>query len=539
LTAAIAEMKKAPLEMPSDANSASQNIPVDRILRSPFNRKPELNEDFIANVRQYGVLQPIIVREVKIGLDRLGEIPASTPVSLGEKVYEIVAGERRWLASKKTNKATIPAIIRELTDLAVMEIQIVENDHREDYSILDRAESYANLRAKHMEAHKGEKGWTEEKCMDLIASRLNQENIKGRTVQQIIALRKLEWQVQGALRNDELEASHGYEICRRPAEEQIKLLAWIRQQTQHSQGDVPTVRRLKLEIRNMDIAADEKRRQEKLFKEGPGASAKLTFDGKTIDLAPGPLPGSVRTALLKTYPDLSTTAHFLQDGRIQLARGLTGKPFYLTVDQLQKLLNTGVLHAADPAQTSAPARDWPLQTAKPLSKKQLDNIAKANAKAEEQVQRNIQQNLKAQRDQRRNALIDRKYRALFFTALAKKAHVCSRLLTHLIPDMLFELWERDAVPPEGFAPDLLQWPAPKRGDSYDYSEVKQHANKHTRKYSGNLLSALLIFQHMALPDAERMAKYFGVDVKKLRQRAATAVKEEDAKASAGKKGAKA
>jgi ParB/RepB/Spo0J family partition protein len=469
MTAAIA------IAPPLDANSASVNIPVNRILRSPFNRQPELNEDFVANIRQYGVLQPILVRQIKIGLSRLNELPLGVKVAIGDTVYEIVAGERRWLASKKTNKASIPAVIRDLTDLEVMEIQIVENDHREDYSVMDRAESYANLRAKHMEAHKGEKGWTEEKCMALIASRLNQEHIKGRTVQQIIALKKLSMECQMALRKGEIEASHGYELCRRTVEDQGKLLLWLRQQTHHSQGDIPSVRRLKREIVEMERVAEERRRQEKLFKD--------------------PQPGTATTPV----PTVG-----------EVAAAAPGFKLLKERDLLTELDDNRKRDTA--AQTSAPT--------KPPTKAQL--------KAEEERR---QKEAKAQRDGARNARINKKYQGLFFAAFARKASINSRFLTHAIPDLVhssidgntYDEFEIDAV----FGQRSLGWPAPAGGNAYSAEEVCYLTKKHTRGFTPGLLAAVIATIHMTPAASEKLIRYFGVDPKKLRKQAADAVKEEE------------
>jgi ParB-like chromosome segregation protein Spo0J len=279
MTAAIAERPKAtttpntPLlsvspdaQPPLDANSASVNIPVNMIVRSPFNRIAQVSDEFVDNIRQNGVLQPIIVRPITMTLARLQELgPNIGGRDVKGNWYELVAGERRWLASKKANRASISAIIRELTDLQAMKIQIAENDQREDYSVLDRSEAYARLRNVYMQEHKGEKGWTEERCMDLIAVDCKNDKIKGRTVQQIIALGKLTMDCQSALRKGEIEASHGYELCRRSPEDQAELLLWLRQQTHHSQGDIPSVRRLKLEIRRMDELREAEKRSQPLF----------------------------------------------------------------------------------------------------------------------------------------------------------------------------------------------------------------------------------------------------------------------------------
>lgn len=523
-----------------------QEIPVDLIVRSETNRQPELDDDFVESIRR-GVDSPVLVRPIKATQEHVEQWRRidSPPIVIGQTIYKLVYGERRWSASKEAGKKTIPGIVRELTDTQALEIQVRENEQRQDYNAMDRAAAYAHLREQYMLDHKSEKGFTEEKCCALIAETCKNDKIKGRTVQQIIALQKLTPDCQAALRKGEMEQSHAYEFCRLSVEDQAEQLLWLRQQTHHSQGDIPSVRRLKLEIRNMEIRAEDRRRQEKLFKEGPGASAKLTFDGKTIDLAPGPLPGSVRAALCKTWPNL-TTAHFLNDGRVQLAQGLAGKPHYHTVGLIQNLLS-GKITAADlsaetstsiaPPQTSA--------TPKPLSEAQI----KKNQAA---VQKEIQQNLKAQRDSQQRAKIQEAYSELLFAALAKKGCINSRLLTHVVPNLLFEVWENE-WPIElsrrslsaarrnqwatSFGQQVLGWPAPKGGEyqpgGYSYSEVREYCTKYTRKFTPGVLAALLIA--LFADDNEQLARYFGVDHKKIRQKATAQVKQE---AAAAKKKAK-
>ncbi|MFB0972648.1 MAG: ParB/RepB/Spo0J family partition protein [Tissierellia bacterium] len=78
------------------------------------------------SISEYGVIQPIIVRKV------------------GKK-YEIVAGERRYRASKLANKDTIPAIIRELDDFEGENLSIIENIQREDLNPYDEAVAYKSI----------------------------------------------------------------------------------------------------------------------------------------------------------------------------------------------------------------------------------------------------------------------------------------------------------------------------------------------------------------------------------------------------------
>lgn len=79
------------------------------------------------SIAQHGVLQPLLVRPV------------------GTDFYQIVAGERRWRASRMAGLQEIPVVIRELTDNEVMEIALIENLQREDLSAVEEAQGYKSL----------------------------------------------------------------------------------------------------------------------------------------------------------------------------------------------------------------------------------------------------------------------------------------------------------------------------------------------------------------------------------------------------------
>ena len=102
-------------------------------------RRQHYNKDALAelaiNVKAMGVIEPIIVR-------RLAEPRSGTP-------YEIVAGERRWLASQKAGLNIIPSIVRTLDDQQVLEIQLIENLQREGLHELEEAEGYELLMQTH------------------------------------------------------------------------------------------------------------------------------------------------------------------------------------------------------------------------------------------------------------------------------------------------------------------------------------------------------------------------------------------------------
>lgn len=88
--------------------------------------KESLNE-LAASIREHGVLQPIVV--VKVG-----------------KKYQIVAGERRWRASKLAGLEKIPAIVRTLNAQNKLELSIIENAQREDLNPIELATAYAKLK---------------------------------------------------------------------------------------------------------------------------------------------------------------------------------------------------------------------------------------------------------------------------------------------------------------------------------------------------------------------------------------------------------
>lgn len=89
----------------------------------------ELGE-LAASIAQNGVMQPIIVRPIEGG---------------GEVKYEIIAGERRWRASKRVGLDSVPAIIRKMSDQQALELALVENVQREDLSALEEAAGYSQL----------------------------------------------------------------------------------------------------------------------------------------------------------------------------------------------------------------------------------------------------------------------------------------------------------------------------------------------------------------------------------------------------------
>lgn len=126
--------------MPEFVNNAIFWIEVEKIKPNPYQPRKEFDEnhlrDLADSIRQYGILQPLVVTRKE------NELPEG-----GMSVeYELIAGERRLRASKIAGLTRIPVIIQSVTDPRLkLELAIIENLQREDLNPVDRALSFARL----------------------------------------------------------------------------------------------------------------------------------------------------------------------------------------------------------------------------------------------------------------------------------------------------------------------------------------------------------------------------------------------------------
>jgi ParB family chromosome partitioning protein len=116
-------------------------IETEKITPNPFQPRKEFNEEALQSladsIRQYGVLQPLVVTRKESRRDDGG-------LSV---TYELIAGERRLRASRIAGVTAVPAVIRakEDNDLVKLELAIIENLQREDLNPIDRAQAFAQL----------------------------------------------------------------------------------------------------------------------------------------------------------------------------------------------------------------------------------------------------------------------------------------------------------------------------------------------------------------------------------------------------------
>src|SRR5260370_26593877 len=165
---------------PALAVSGSQEIALDLIDPNPYQTRGRINEEALKEladpIRSSGVTQPVVLRPTPNG------------------TFHRVHGERRWLASKRAGKATIPATVRQISNEQAMEITIIENLQREDLNPMEHARAFERLSR--------EFGLTQEQ----IASRTGKDRA---SIANFIRLLKLPEALQEALESGLLSFGHG------------------------------------------------------------------------------------------------------------------------------------------------------------------------------------------------------------------------------------------------------------------------------------------------------------------------------------------
>lgn len=129
--AAPAQTPAAVAPAQAAAEAGPRSVPIDLVQRNPQQPRKHFDEselnDLASSIRTHGILQPILVR----------------PIADGK--YEIVAGERRWRAAQRAGLHAIPAVVRELNEVEVLEIAIVENVQRMDLNPIEEAQGFQAL----------------------------------------------------------------------------------------------------------------------------------------------------------------------------------------------------------------------------------------------------------------------------------------------------------------------------------------------------------------------------------------------------------
>lgn len=180
-------------EGPSEGESLL-DLAVDQIQVNPHQPRKAFDsaslDELAKSIKSSGMLQPVVVRKSGDG-------------------YQLIAGERRWRAARQAGLERIPAVVREATDVEVLELALVENLLREDLNPMEEAEAYQKLLADF--------GWTQEE----LAQRVGRDRS---SISNSIRLLRLPEPIQVDLRSGRLTMGHARALLSLTgAAEQLKL----------------------------------------------------------------------------------------------------------------------------------------------------------------------------------------------------------------------------------------------------------------------------------------------------------------------------
>ncbi len=192
LSALMADIQADPVQVTQTSTAPGRRsetfAPVEKIRPNPQQPRrtfaPEALQELADSIRQKGVLQPLIVRQID-----------------GSDIYEIVAGERRWRAAQMAQIHELPIILRNFDDDEVLQVAIIENIQRADLNALEEAAAFRHLMTRF--------GHTQEKLAEALS--------KSRShIANLLRLLTLPEDVQAHVRNGRLSAGHARALITMP-----------------------------------------------------------------------------------------------------------------------------------------------------------------------------------------------------------------------------------------------------------------------------------------------------------------------------------
>ncbi len=252
--------RPAPAAAPPADNPASHGtpleIPVDLIDRNPFQTRSNFDEakltELAISIQANGVVQPVVVRRGENGR------------------YTLITGERRLMASRQAKRATVPSILREVSDLQTMEMTVVENLQRADLNPMEQARAFERL----------------SKEFHLTQEQMAERTGKDRaSVSNFLRLLRLPDDVQQRVESGELSFGHARALLALPTPEAIgsaaqKIIALslsVRATESLVQGMLNPERREEAKTRPQPVDPNVRHAQERLRQ---SLGLKVTIDDK-------------------------------------------------------------------------------------------------------------------------------------------------------------------------------------------------------------------------------------------------------------------
>jgi len=196
-----------PTNLPGAASAGTapgelRQVPVTAIERNPFQPRTEFEESALRelkdSIQQHGVLQPLLVRAAPNG------------------GWQLIAGERRWLAAKSAGLTTVPCRVLVLEDQQVSEVALEENLKRKDLNVLEKAQAFQDYLQRFG------------KTIEELSKQLSLDRS---TVSNMVRLLELPEPVKQSLRADKISAGHARALLSLPATEQQSLCQRIESET--------------------------------------------------------------------------------------------------------------------------------------------------------------------------------------------------------------------------------------------------------------------------------------------------------------------
>ncbi len=217
--------------VPEAKTRGAVELLIDEIVPNPQQPRKDFNDEKLAemvdSIRENGIIQPIVVQKGKNG-------------------YELIAGERRWRASKKAGLKKIPAIVREASTSESLALALIENIHRHDLNPMEEASAYYRLAT--------DLGMTQEE----IARKMGKNRA---TVANFLRLVKLPKVVQEDLSSGRLTMGHARALLGLESEKGLEVL--------------------RREIIQQDLNVRQTERRVRVFNDSHGRQQAASRQGKT------------------------------------------------------------------------------------------------------------------------------------------------------------------------------------------------------------------------------------------------------------------